>query len=49
MADKAGKITVVGAGTIGPAVAYALMLKELVSEIVLVNRDEIKGGPKAFD
>ncbi len=49
MADKAGKVTVVGAGTIGPTVAYALMLKGLVSEIVLVNRDEIKGVAKASD
>jgi L-lactate dehydrogenase len=49
MADKAGKITIVGAGAIGPTIAYALMLKELVSEIVLVNRDEVKGAAKASD
>jgi L-lactate dehydrogenase len=49
VADKAGKVTIVGAGTIGPTVAYALMLKELVSEIVLVNRDAIKGAAKASD
>ncbi|MHB1393235.1 MAG: malate dehydrogenase [Clostridia bacterium] len=49
MADKAGKVTIVGAGTIGPTVAYALMLKELVSEIILVNRDETKGAAKASD
>lgn len=49
MADKAVKITVIGAGTIGSEVAYALMLKELVSEIVLINRDEIKGTAKASD
>ncbi len=49
VAEKAGKVTIVGAGTIGPTVAYALMLKELVSEIVLVNRDETKGAAKALD
>ena len=49
VADKAGKVTIVGAGTIGPTVAYALMLKELVSEIVLVNRDATKGAAKASD
>lgn len=49
VADKAGKISVIGAGTIGPAVVYALMLKELTSEIVLVNRDEVKGEAKAMD
>lgn len=49
MADKASKVTIVGAGTIGPTVAYALMLKELVSEIILVNRDETKGAAKASD
>lgn len=49
MADKAEKITVIGAGAIGPTVAYALMLKELSSEIVLVNRDVIKGAAKAMD
>jgi len=47
--EKAGKITIVGAGTIGPTIAYALMLKELVSEIVLINRDEVKGAAKALD
>lgn len=44
MADKAGKITVIGAGTIGPTVAYALMLKELTSEIVLINRETERAG-----
>lgn len=49
LAAKADKITVVGAGTIGPEVAYGLMLKELASEIILVNRDEAKGKAKASD
>ena len=49
MANKAGKVTIVGAGTIGSTAAYALMLKELASEIVLINRDEIKGAAKALD
>jgi L-lactate dehydrogenase len=49
MIGKAGKVTIIGAGTIGPTVAYALMLKELVKEIVLVNRDEVKGIEKASD
>lgn len=49
MAKKAGKITIVGAGTIGPTVAYALMIKGLASEIILVNRDEAKGAAKASD
>jgi malate/lactate dehydrogenase len=37
VADKAGKVTIAGAGTIGPIAAYSLMPKELVSEIVLIN------------
>lgn len=49
LAEKADKITIVGAGTIGPQVAYALMLKELTSEIVIINRDTAKGAAKAMD
>jgi len=49
LAEKAGKITIVGAGTIGPEVAYSLMLKELTSEIVIINRDAAKGAAKAMD
>lgn len=49
MADKAGKVTIVGAGAIGSTAAYALMLKELASEIILINRDKIKGEAKALD
>ncbi|MGE5629966.1 MAG: lactate/malate family dehydrogenase [Caulobacteraceae bacterium] len=49
MGVKAEKITVVGAGTIGSTVAYALMLKELAKEIRIVNRNEAKGKIKAFD
>jgi L-lactate dehydrogenase len=49
VADKAGRITIVGAGGIGSATAYALMLKGLASEIVLVNRDKAKGAARAMD
>lgn len=31
------KITIIGAGNVGASVAYALILRELISELVLVD------------
>jgi len=44
-----GKITVVGAGTIGTLTAYNLITRKSASEIVLVNRNSKKASVKAFD
>ena len=46
---KGGKITVVGAGTIGTLSAYALMMRKSASKIILVNRNSKKASVKAFD
>jgi len=43
------KITVIGAGAIGSTILYTLMLKELASEIILINRNKAKGYAKASD
>ena len=34
------KITIIGAGNVGSSVAYALILRELANEIVLVDINE---------
>lgn len=44
-----GKVTVVGAGNVGSAVAYTLMLSGLVSEIVLVDINKDKAEGDALD
>lgn len=49
MGRKVNKITVIGAGAIGSTVVYTLMVKELASEIVLVNRNQTKAEAKAID
>lgn len=43
------KITVVGAGAIGSAVLFTLMLKQLGDELVLINRNQEKARAKASD
>ncbi|NLX21868.1 MAG: L-lactate dehydrogenase [Phycisphaerae bacterium] len=37
-----GRIVIVGAGSVGSTIAYAVMLRGLVSQIVLIDRDESK-------
>lgn len=49
MLQKKAKITIVGAGSIGSTILYTLMLKNLASKIVLVNRDKAKAHAKAYD
>lgn len=43
------KITVVGAGAIGSTILYTLMLENAAKELVLVNRNRLKGKAKASD
>lgn len=43
------KLSIIGAGSIGSAVAYTLALRRPNTEIVLVNRDQRKAWAKAFD
>lgn len=49
MGTKANKITIVGTGMIGSTISYTLLIKELASEIVLVNRDKKRARAKAMD
>lgn len=49
MEDRKRKISIVGAGAIGSTLAYALMLRGVAEEIVLVNRSPLKARVKAFD
>lgn len=44
-----GKVTVVGAGSIGTLVSYTLMNRRSASKIALVNRSSEKAAIKAFD
>lgn len=46
---KATKITVVGTGFVGSAIAFALMTKELASDIVLVDVNKDKAFGEALD
>lgn len=43
------KIVIVGAGHVGAAAAYALMLRALVSEIVLIDTNGALVGAEAAD
>ena len=43
------KITIVGAGTVGSTVAFALTLKEIASEIVLIDIDKERAMGEAMD
>lgn len=46
---KKSKIVVVGAGNVGESVAFSLMLKEVASEIVMIDVDVDKAEGSAFD
>lgn len=43
------KVTIVGPGTVGMVLAYTLLLKRVVREIVLVGRDREKAEGEALD
>ena len=46
---KKSKIVVVGAGNVGESVAFSLMLKEVTSEIVMIDLDAERAEGSAFD
>jgi len=46
---KHTKITVIGAGAVGSTTVYALMLKNIAAEIILVDRDKDRCKGEAFD
>jgi L-lactate dehydrogenase len=43
------KVVIIGAGYVGSSFAYALMIQGIVSEIVLIDRDEDKAKGEALD
>ncbi len=43
------KISIIGAGAVGSTIAYALMLKNIAAEILLVDIDEIRCRGEIFD
>ncbi len=43
------KVVIVGAGFVGSTIAYALMLKNLTEEIVLIDSDQKKAAAEALD
>ncbi len=45
----ANKITIIGAGQVGSSVAYALCLKGIATEIVLIDIDEKRAAGEAMD
>jgi L-lactate dehydrogenase len=45
----ANKITIIGAGTVGSTIAFALTLKELTSEILLIDIDKERAMGEAMD
>ena len=45
----ANKITIIGAGQVGSSVAYALCLKAVATEIVLIDIDEKRAKGEAMD
>ncbi|MFZ5597604.1 MAG: L-lactate dehydrogenase [Bacillota bacterium] len=49
LSDDKRKIAIVGAGSVGSASAYALMISGLVSEMVLVDIDRRKAEGEAMD
>jgi len=49
MSIKRSKIVVVGAGNVGESVAFSLMLKEVASEIVMIDLNEDRAEGSSFD
>jgi L-lactate dehydrogenase len=49
MANNASRIAIIGAGHVGSTAAYALMLRALVSEIVLIDSNEALAEAEAAD
>ena len=43
------KVAIIGAGYVGASIAYALTVKDLASEIVLIDTDEKKARGEAKD
>ena len=43
------KVTIIGPGSVGTTLAYTLLLKNLVSEIVLIGRNRTKAEGEALD
>ena len=46
---RAGRIAVIGAGHVGSTTAYALMLRALFGEIVLIDSDSVRAAAEAAD
>ncbi|HKL13730.1 MAG TPA: L-lactate dehydrogenase [Halanaerobiales bacterium] len=46
---KAGKVGIIGAGSVGSTTAYALMVQGIGSEIVLIDRNKEKAEGEAMD
>jgi L-lactate dehydrogenase len=49
MANNAARIAIIGAGHVGSTAAYALMLRALVSEIVLIDSNSERAEAEASD
>lgn len=47
--ERHGKIAIIGAGYVGASICYALMLKMLAQEIVLIDSNEQKSQGEAMD
>ena len=43
------KITIIGAGQVGSTIAYALTLRQLASEILLIDIDKDRAKGEAMD
>lgn len=43
------KVAIVGTGTVGASIAYALTIRNLAKEIVLINRTESRAIGEALD
>ena len=43
------KVSIIGCGYVGSSIAYALMMKELPDEIVLISRDQLKKEAEMLD
>lgn len=46
---KESKIAIIGAGLVGSTIAYTLMLKNVIAEIILVDIDEVRCTGEVLD